>query len=100
MSIYFIANYNITNSDAYAAYPKLAGPTIRAHGGEVLSADYESETLEGTPGHAAVILRFPSREAALGWYNSDEYQEIIKLRTDNTDGFVVLSKEFQTPGQA
>ena len=38
MSGYLIANYKITNPQAYKAYGAAVGPTILAHGGEILVA--------------------------------------------------------------
>jgi uncharacterized protein (DUF1330 family) len=44
-----------------------------------------------------VVLRFESREAALAWYQSEEYQSVIALRTDNSDGMAVLCDGFVMP---
>jgi hypothetical protein len=33
-----------------------------------------------------IVIGFPSREAAVGWYESDGYREILPLRRDNADG--------------
>ncbi|MCZ6805116.1 MAG: DUF1330 domain-containing protein [Proteobacteria bacterium] len=44
------------------------------------------------------MLKFPSMEALRGWYDSSEYQEIIALRTDNTEGGLVFANEFVIPG--
>jgi len=41
-----------------------------------------------------VVLRFPSKDAALGWYDSDGYREVKHLRTDNSTGITVLCDEF------
>jgi uncharacterized protein (DUF1330 family) len=97
MASYLIANYNLTNAEGYQAYLAAVPPTIGAHGGEVLVAGPGSEGKEGNPGAVTIVLRFPSREALEGWYNSAEYQEIIHLRTDNTDGFVVFADQFVMP---
>ena len=97
MSVYLIANYDITNADGFATYPELAGPTVMAHGGEILAADFESEFLEGSARSVSVVLRFPSREAVDTWYNSEEYRKVKNLRTDNSEGFVALANEFQMP---
>lgn len=98
MTAYVIANYNITNAEGYQSYVGGVGPTIIGHGGEILVAGPGSEIVEGTPGAVTVILRFPSMEAARGWYDSPEYQEIIALRTDNTEGGMVFANEFVMPG--
>jgi uncharacterized protein (DUF1330 family) len=62
-----------------------------------LVADYESEAVEGTPHSVTIVLRFPSKDAAQVWYRSPEYQSVINLRTDNTEGFVVFVDHFTTP---
>ena len=98
MAAYVVANYNITNPEAYADYPMAAGATVMAHGGEILVADPESEAIEGQPQSMMVILKFPSKEAAHAWYASEEYVKIKGLRTDNTEGVLTLSDEFVMPG--
>ena len=97
MSAYLVANYKLTNPEAYRAYVPAVLPTLEAHGAEVLVADYESEAIEGAPHRVTIVLRFPSKEAARAWYRSPEYQAIIKLRTDHSDGFVVFAEHFTTP---
>ena len=97
MAAYVVANYDITNPEAFAAYPVAAGPTVMAHGGEILAADPESERVEGQARSMTVILKFPSKEAAHAWYESEEYVKIKGLRTDNTEGIVTLSDEFTMP---
>lgn len=98
MAGYVIGNYQITNADGYQGYLAVVGPTIAAKGGEILVAGPGSEAVEGNPGAVTVVLKFPSKAAARDWYDSTEYQEIVKLRTDNTEGFVVFADEFVMPG--
>ncbi len=93
MAAYTVANYRITDPESFEAYPPAVVPTLMAHGGEILVADRESEALDGEPAHVTVVVKFPSKEAARAWYNSAEYQEIIRLRTDNSEGFLVLTDE-------
>ena len=45
-----------------------------------LAAYGTCETLEGAPIEGAVILSFPTMEAARDWYNSPEYTEARKHR--------------------
>ncbi len=98
MAGYLIANYRIENPEAYQAYIAAVGPTIAAHGGEVLVAGEGSEQVEGDPQPVTVVLKFPSKAAVRAWYDSPEYQKIINLRTDNTEGSVVFADEFVMPG--
>jgi uncharacterized protein (DUF1330 family) len=97
MSAYMVFNYDITNQEGYGQYPPAAMPSIAAHGAEVVVADYTSEPKEGSPGHVTVVLRFDSKQAALEWYESDEYQAAIPLRTGNSSGTAVLCDGFVMP---
>ena len=47
--------------------------------------------LEGEWQHPrTVIIEFPSREAAEGWYKSADYQKIIGLRHKSSSGNLVI----------
>ena len=97
MASYLVANYNVTNPDGYQKYLAAVGPTIAAHGGKILVAGPNATPKEGKPGGITVVLEFPTREALEGWYDSAEYQAIIHLRTDNTQGALVFADEFAIP---
>jgi uncharacterized protein (DUF1330 family) len=97
MSAYMVFSYTITNPEGYQSYPPATMPTLRVHGAEVLVADYASEPKEGSPGQVTVVLRFESKEAALAWYDSADYQAAKKLRTDNTAGMCALCEGFVMP---
>ena len=98
MSGYLITSYKITNPEAYTAYTAAVGPTIIAHGGEILVAGPGSEAIEGNPEPVTVVLKFPSMEALRGWYDSPEYQAIIHHRLDNTEGSMVFADAFKMQG--
>jgi len=91
MDAYFVFNYRIDNQEAYEPYLSSVPGTLRAHGAEILVADFQSEAIEGGAGHVTVVLKFSSKEAAMAWYRSPEYQKIIGLRTDNSHGIATLS---------
>jgi uncharacterized protein (DUF1330 family) len=93
MSGYLITTYKITNPEAYKAYTSAVGPTIDAHGGQILVAGPDSEVVEGNPDPITVVIKFPSKEAIRGWYDSPEYQAILHLRLDNTEGSMVFAEE-------
>ncbi len=94
MAAYLVANFALTNPSGYKSYVAAVLPTLEKHGAEVLVADYESESLEGKSGSVTVVIKFASPEALNGWYQSPEYQRIIHLRTDNSEGIVVAASEF------
>ena len=97
MSGYLIANYKITNPQAYKAYGAAVGTTILAHGGEILVAGPGSEIVEGSPEPVSVIVKFPSVQALREWYDSPEYRAIIHHRLDNTEGTMVFAGAFRSP---
>ena len=57
--------------------------TYRVHGGPYLP-------LEGSWSGDLIVIEFPSMEAATAWYESPAYRAIRSLRTDNTEGDVLL----------
>ncbi len=93
MAAYFIAQYKVNNPDLYREYQAGAGPTIAAHGAELVAFDVAAETIEGNPpGPQTVVLKFESTEAAKAWYNSAEYQAVVGKRLAATEGFAVISQ--------
>jgi uncharacterized protein (DUF1330 family) len=96
MSAYVIARYDITDPDGYAAYGAAAGPSVAAHKGEVVVAERDALSLEGDKPGTVVILRFPSTEAAITWYESPEYQAALPHRIENTaNGSMLIVQEFE-----
>ncbi|HEX6218430.1 MAG TPA: DUF1330 domain-containing protein [Sphingomicrobium sp.] len=91
MTAYVIANVDVHDGQAYEAYRSRTLATIEAHGGRFIVRGGEVKTLEGNPNlHRVVIIEFPSREAAQGWYDSPEYQAIIPLRTSTSAGALCI----------
>ena len=99
MAAYFIAQYTIKDPTLYAEYQKGAGPTIPAHGGELITFDIAAETIEGNPpGAQTVILKFEDTAAAKSWYESAEYQAVVGKRLEATEGFAVISQSMNFGG--
>jgi uncharacterized protein (DUF1330 family) len=92
MAGYFVANYTITNQAGYTQYLAAVGPILKAHGAENIVIDRDCELLEGSAGQVTVVLRFASKAAARAWYESAEYQAILHLRADNTEGIGVIAE--------
>jgi uncharacterized protein (DUF1330 family) len=90
MTAYLIATYRITDPEGYEPYVPAVAPQLTASGCEILVADYASQPVEGGPGDVTVVLKFASKAAAMAWYDSPEYQAIKHLRTDHSEGDMVL----------
>ena len=89
---YVIAHLTLTNPDRFRSeYMSKVGAVTEAFGGNYLvrggDVSYqESESL----GDRTVVIQFPSRDAALAWINSEQYQAIIKDRTENSIGSLII----------
>ena len=95
---YVITQYTVTNPDPLVEYSGKVRATIAAHKGRLLVADSDADLREGTqPGQRTVVLEFPSKEAAQGWYDSPEYQAIVALRADNSTGCLTIVDGFVPP---
>ena len=78
---YVIAQIDVHDADNYKDYIKLVLPTIELFGGEFLVRGGKAESFEGEPpGDRTVVIRFPSYQSALDWYNSDAYAPAKKMR--------------------
>jgi uncharacterized protein (DUF1330 family) len=93
MSAYLVVNARVTNPELLDRYVQAAVPTIEGYECTPLVITNDAEAIEGQPvGARIVVLRFPSREVALKWYNSEAYQAVIGMRHDSTEGFAVIAE--------
>ena len=91
MTAYLVANVTVRNAKDMEAYAAAAGPTLVAHGGELILDGQLPRTLSGSwdaPGVA--LVRFPSVEAAQTWSASPEYQALAPLRASAADMDIAL----------
>ncbi len=80
---FWIVTTTITNP-AFVEYVEAFQPWVESVGGAVFAKDMEAKTVEGKGGQLAVIIEFPSKQAAIEAYSSAEYQELSKLRWANS----------------
>jgi uncharacterized protein (DUF1330 family) len=85
MKAFVIAAETPKDESVFSEYRKAVPATLEAFGGKFIVRGGDLKLLEGEWPHARlVIIEFPSREAAEGWYRSPEYQKIIGLRLSST----------------
>jgi uncharacterized protein (DUF1330 family) len=84
---FYIANFDIHDKDEYRKYEKGFFPILKKHGGEFLTYDDETDTVEGkSPRTGRVVMfKFPNAEAAKAWYADPEYQALSEFRRAGTD---------------
>ena len=82
MAAYVVIQAEVTDPEKFKQYQGLAGPTVAAFGGKVLSAGSDLERMEGQWQRPTfVLLEFESVDKAKAWYASPEYQKAIAART-------------------
>jgi uncharacterized protein (DUF1330 family) len=75
---YWISAYrSINDTDALAAYAKLAGPSLTAAGGKFLARGIPAAVKENGQQERTVLIEFENVAAALAAYNSPGYQEAL-----------------------
>ena len=91
MSAYLIAQINVTNEDSYKEYLEKVTPIVEKFGGEYIIRAGKFKTVLGNWGYKRnVVIKFPSYEIAVNWYNSKEYLPVKKIREDNSIGNVII----------
>jgi uncharacterized protein (DUF1330 family) len=81
---YWISAYReIIDTEALAAYAKLAGPSLTAAGGKFLARGVPVAVKESGLQQRTVLIEFESVEAALAAYNSPGYKEALAALGSN-----------------
>jgi uncharacterized protein (DUF1330 family) len=91
MPSYAVAHMRqVTMGPAVVEYLQRIDATLAPFGGRFIVHGGEVEVLEGSwPGHL-IVIEFPDRGQASAWYSSGAYQEIVALRTDNSESDVII----------
>ena len=88
---YVIVNNEVTDPDTYERYRSKVLATVEKYGGEFLVRGGRGQRLEGAePMSRHVMLKFPSFDQALEWYNSEDYQPLAEMRQSASHGNMVL----------
>ncbi|MCB1884364.1 MAG: DUF1330 domain-containing protein [Geminicoccaceae bacterium] len=81
---------DVSMGAAIVAYLERIDATLAPFGGRFIVHGGRKAVLEGRWPDDLIVIAFPDREAAEGWYASPAYREILPLRRDNAGGDVVL----------
>jgi uncharacterized protein (DUF1330 family) len=93
MSYYFVANIRIQDEEEYEKYLEKAMEVFRKYKGSYLAVDDNPLPVEGNWDYTRVVLiRFDSKADFDAWYQSDEYQEILKYRLSAAECDSILMK--------
>jgi uncharacterized protein (DUF1330 family) len=91
MTAYAVAHLRTVDPNAeIVEYLRRIDATLRPHGGYFVIHGDLPEVVEGEFPGALVVIGFPGLDEARAWYHSPAYQEILPLRTRNSDGAALL----------
>ncbi len=91
MSAYGVAHLRtVKMGPAIVEYLERIDATLAPFGGKFLVHGGNAEVVEGAWRGDLIVIEFRDRETARAWYASDAYQQILRLRTDNAEGDVIL----------
>jgi Uncharacterized conserved protein len=101
MTAYAVAHMRqVTMGPQIVEYLQRIDATLEPFGGRFLVHGDDLDVLENEwPGHL-IVIEFPDKAHARGWYNSPAYRQILALRTDNSHADVVLAEGVRHPHKA
>ena len=93
MNFYFFANIRINDPQEYQNYLDHVDEIFSKYKGEYLAVDNNPLILEGHWNYSrAILIRFKSEHDFKLWYESEEYQHILKYRLRAADCDTILIK--------
>ena len=91
MKAYVIVLETVTDEETFAAYRSGVVATLEEFGGRFIVRGGQLTVVEGEwPHPRLVMIEFPSRDAAEGWYHSPAYQKLLPLRLRSAVGNLVI----------
>jgi uncharacterized protein (DUF1330 family) len=93
MSVYVVSRVRIFDSEAMQRYVNEVVPVVAAFGGTYLVRGSNVRAIEGAWEHdRMVVLEFPTAEAVMKWYDSEEYRPLRSLRQKSARAVILLAE--------
>ena len=88
---YVLLQVNVNDPEVFKKYPELSEKIISKFGGKYLFRGGEYEVLEGSWDFKRnVLLEFENISKAQEWYNSSDYQEALKIRSNSATSNLII----------
>ena len=104
MKHYVVAEITVTDPKWVADYVKSVTPMVERHGGRYLARTSDFERMEGSAVSPQLLLlvEFPSREAAVTFYDCEEYRPYRERRVAGSRGqfYLVAGEDSSSASRA
>ena len=88
---YVLLQVKVNDPEVFKKYPELSEKIISKFGGKYLFRGGEFEVLEGSWDFKRnVLLEFENISKAQEWYNSSDYQEALKIRSNSATSNLII----------
>ncbi len=93
LPVYLVAQIRIDDRETYRKYEAGFGEIFQKHKGEGIGFTESPDVIEGEwPYTRTVLLRFPSKGEFHAWYDSNEYQELVKNRWASSEANIIVMR--------
>ncbi|GAB5508221.1 MAG: coronamic acid biosynthesis protein CmaL [Rhizobiaceae bacterium] len=90
MAAFIISRVSISDHETMSGYMADAPDSVHAYGGEYVVRTGDITALEGDADYErVVVVKFPTKERALAWYNSEEYRELRDVRWRSAEAHII-----------
>ena len=87
---FWIAQVTVSNPDKYKFYAADAGIAFKKYNATILARGGTHHVMEGHGRPRNVVIEFPSLQAAIDCFNSEEYQSAKAKRVDAGEADIVI----------
>ena len=94
---YWIGRVDVANDEGYKPYAAANPAIFKKFGGRYVIRGGKFEAPEGKPRTRNVVIEFPSYQAALDCWKSQEYQDAIKLRAPVSTIDLIIIEGYDGP---